>query len=252
MKKNVRHLLLVLITVVFLKPAFPQGELDSLLFNIKNFLDSAATLDIFNITDQQEIDYGNKIAAKFSEELTLTDVGLERIKQIGNSIVPFVERKIIKYNFYVIESQEINAFSMAGGHIWITSSLLNMVENDDELAFVIGHEIAHEDKKHNKKRVQLLVKAYEEGGETSEMLVMIVQTLATLPFSKYDEFEADEWGAFLSKRADFNLQGGITFFEKLSTKYNESGEKDFGYIFRTHPYTKERIQKLKDFIKRNS
>jgi len=227
-----------------------QEELDSLFIIGKDLLEIVG--DLTELTDEEEIDYGNQIAEQFNLQVSLTDENQSYVEKIGNKISKYVTRNKIPYKFRVIDDNNvINAYSMAGGNIWVTTALLNMVENEDELAFVIAHEIAHEDKKHNMRRVQLIFRAKQIGGEPAEFFAMVAQNLATLPFAKYQEFEADEWGAYLMHKAGYDKKGAIDFFKKLAKLGDEKGEKDLGYIFRTHPYTNDRIKILEKYIDKN-
>ncbi|MBN1634102.1 MAG: M48 family metallopeptidase [Ignavibacteria bacterium] len=250
MKKLIAKIILTLGLILILTPsAKPQEELDSLFIIGKDILELFGQMT--ELTDEQEIDYGDRIAAQFNQQVTITSQDQSKVERIGNKISGYVTRSVIPYKFRVIETDEVNAFSMAGGNIWVTTGLLNTVETDDELAFVIAHEISHEDKKHNMRRVQILFRAKEFGGEEAEYFTMIAQNLATMPFAKYQEFEADEWGAYLMHKAGYDTKGALDFFEKLSKLGSDEGEKDLGYIFRTHPFTKDRISNLKKYIKNN-
>lgn len=251
MKKLITKIILILGLVLLLTPdAKPQEDLDSLFILGKDLLEIFGSLT--ELTDEQEVEYGDKIAEQFNMQMNITSRNRDKVEKIGNMIVPFVNRSSIPYKFRVIDDNEtVNAFSLAGGNIWVTSGLLNAVENDDELAFVIAHEISHEDRKHNMRRVQILFRAKEFGGEEAEYFAMIAQNLATMPFAKYQEFEADEWGAYLMHKAGYDTKGAIDFFNKLAQISGDEGEKDLGYIFRTHPYTKDRISNLNKYIKNN-
>lgn len=250
MKKIITKIILTVGLILILTPvAKSQEELDSLFILGKDILEIFGQMT--ELTDEQEIDYGNRIAEQFNMQVTLTNRDQSKVESIGSDIAKNVSRTSIPYKFRIIESDEVNAFSMAGGNIWVTTGLLNAVGNDDELAFVIAHEISHEDKEHNMRRVQILFRAKEFGGEEAEYFAMIAQNLATMPFAKYQEFEADEWGAYLMNKTGYDTQGALDFFDKLSKISGDEGEKDLGYIFRTHPFTKDRIDNLKKYIKNN-
>lgn len=252
MNKSIFKILLPLILFFLIIPrARAQEELDSIFIIGKDLLEVIG--EMTELTDEEEIEYGDKIAEQFNLQLNLTDEKKSYVEKIGNNITKYVTRNKIQYKFRVIDDDNtVNAYSMAGGNIWVTTGLLNLVRNDDELAFVIAHEIAHEDKKHNMRRVQLVVRAKQIGGEPAEYFTMIAQNLATLPFSKYQEFEADEWGAYLMHKAGYDTKGAIDFFKKLAElEDGGEGEKDLGYIFRTHPYTSDRIKNLEKYIKKN-
>jgi len=252
MKTLIKKSILVLGFILFLSQGvYAQEDLDSLFKTGKDLLEIFGQMT--ELTDEEEVEYGDQIAEQFNLQLNITSTNHKKVEEIGNNIAGYVTRSSIPYKFRVISDDNlVNAFSMAGGNIWVTTGLLNAVETDDELAFVIAHEIAHEDKKHNMRRVQMIFRAKQIGGETAEYFAMVAQNLATMPFAKYQEFEADEWGAYLMNKAGYNTDGAINFFNKLAQLGDAEGEKDLGYIFRTHPYTNDRIRNLNKYIKNNS
>ena len=82
-----------------------------------------------------------------------------KVDRIGQRLVPFVRRGAIRYHFAVVDSPEINAFALPGGRVFVTNGMLGFVQSDDELASVIGHEMAHVDLRHCIERYQVALKA---------------------------------------------------------------------------------------------
>lgn len=239
--------LLLTLSVIFLftTASYAQFDLDSIFRFGKDVLDQLGNAT--ELTDEEETQYGDEIAAQYNNSITIVTKDQSKIERIGNKILKYVSRTGITYKFKVMETDEINAFSMAGGNIWVTTGLLNYIDNEDQLAFVIAHEIAHEDLKHNMKRVQMLFRVKQIGGSEAEYFAMIAQNLATMPFGKYQEYESDEAGVIWMKKAGYNAQAALDFFTKLSN-LDPDGEKDLGYIYRSHPYPGERKANLKKYI----
>ena len=150
------------------------------------------------LSDKEEMEYGDKIAAEFNSSVNLTDYQKSKIERIGNSLISFVERDAIVYKFRVIDTDVINAFAIAGGNVYVTSALIDFVDNEDELVFVIGHEIGHIDKKHSMQQVQYAAIGKDIAGPEGEFLASLAFSIINLPFNKYQEYEADESGAYLS------------------------------------------------------
>ena len=238
-------LLTLAIIFTFSTASFAQFDLDSLFKFGKDVMDQLGKAT--ELTDEEEIQYGDEIATQYNGTIELTTTDQAKVEKIGNKILKYITRTSIPFKFKIMVTDQINAFSMAGGNIWITSSLLKYVDNDDQLAFVIAHEIAHEDRKHNMRRIQLLFRAKQYGGSDAEYFAMIAQNLATMPFEKYQEYEADESGVIWMKQAGYNAQAALDFFTKLSN-LDPDGEKDLGYIYRSHPYPGERKNNIKKYV----
>ncbi|HHT9153292.1 MAG TPA: M48 family metalloprotease, partial [Candidatus Hypogeohydataceae bacterium YC40] len=107
--------------------------------------------------------------------------------------------------------ERINAFSGPGGYIYITRGLLKFVENQDELAGIIGHEIAHVCLRHAVKRLRDSNASLDSKEKLDELARFIV-------FQKYTaecEQEADKLGVIYTRKAGFDPNGLANFFERL-------------------------------------
>lgn len=252
--KNFKILLISIILFITCTNVRAQDDsLDSLLntiFKIGNELKN--DLNRFTeLSDKEEMEYGEKIAVEFNNSVNLTDYQKSKIERIGDKLIGFVERDAIVYKFRVIETEVINAFAIAGGNIYVTSALIDFVENEDELAFVIGHEIGHIDKKHSMQQVQYSALGKEIAGPEGEFLASLAFSIINLPFNKYQEYEADESGAYLSYKGGYDPYASLNFFVKLANRNKENKEEsdEFSDIFRTHPYSVDRKDHLNSFIK---
>jgi Zn-dependent protease with chaperone function len=194
----------------------------------------------------------------------------ERVQKITNRLV---ERAVQyrpdsqkwQWQVNVIESEEVNAFCMAGGKMAIYTGLLNKVQpTDDELAQVMGHEISHALANHTaeKMSVQILtniaiatvtvaaVAADRSGSQqqrnNNQQVVQNTAILAgaafvTLPNSRGAETEADKLGVELAAQAGYNPEASITLWEKMIAATGDNGKSDF---LRTHPSSPNRIEAL--------
>lgn len=201
------------------------------------------------VSTQEEIHIGDSLHRVLSKakEFTIAPnhAALPKVKRILNKLLPHTLRKDIPYKIYILEDDKnLNAFSLAGGHLYITSKLIDWVETEDELAFIIAHEIAHVDAKHVVRKVQKLKLGKEYFGEYGS-IVAGLQMLLSSPFGQLDEYNADKIGAIIAKEAGYNPRKGLAFFERMAKKerYDE-----YEKMFRTHPYSIERYQCLDDFI----
>ncbi|HEY5533705.1 MAG TPA: M48 family metallopeptidase [Ignavibacteria bacterium] len=252
MKYLKTFLLIFIISIPISRSTYAQ--LDSI---INMVLEQSSTLGpiLANLTllsDEDEMNYGDRIAEDFNKNVSIVTTGQARVEKAGGSMIKYVDRNIIKYKFRVIETDEINAFAIAGGNVYVTTALLDFVDNEDQLAFVIGHEIGHVDRKHSAIMVQGLALAYSLGGSEAEMIAGIAYNILSTPFTKYQEYDADQAGAYFSKKAGYDPYASLKFFDKLSVKMEEEQQRNnstnIDYIMRSHPWSKDRATRIKTYI----
>lgn len=150
----------------------------------------------------------------------------------------------------VFRSNEINAFALPGGKIGVYTGLLGVATTQDQLAAVLGHEIAHVAKRHGKQRVQQQLIAAGglqvlEGiiGDNPILMGAIgagAQYGVLLPFSRAHESEADLVGLDLMARAGFNPQGAVQLWQNMSKAGGSKGPE----LLSTHPSSDRRIKDL--------
>jgi len=99
------------------------------------------------LNERDEMKLGTQLHREVTKKYNLTDVGLDRVERIGQRCARASLRPNMLYRFHVIQSREINGFSLPGGHVYITTALLKLA-NDNELASVLAHEIGHYKKRH--------------------------------------------------------------------------------------------------------
>ena len=161
-----------------------------------------------------------------------------------------------KWEFKLVKDNQVNAFCMPGGKIVVYEGLLPLVASDDELAVVVGHEIAHAVAKHSNERMsQQLVAQYgstifgEALSTTRSAAMQVVgttifglgaQTLVMLPYSRTHEYEADYIGMILMTLAGYNSENTVSFWQKMSAG-NSGGTIEF---LSTHPSDAHRIAEL--------
>ena len=155
-----------------------------------------------------------------------------------------------RFNCTVFHSDEVNAFVLPGGYIFLTDAILNHCQrNEDQIAFIIAHEMGHVVKGHAFDRmvadhsIQVISKWIRVGG-----LIQTVAKQATLKFlstqySRDNEHEADNFGIRLAKAAGYDPKEAIGMFERLK----ELGEPDIPEYFSTHPAFDSRIARIKKY-----
>ena len=210
------------------------------------------------VTEEQEEEIGDQMFAYIQGSFTLIeeDTRLDQLKSILNKLTPYTERKGIKYEIHLIEDDDlINAFAIAGGHLFITTGILSWINTDDELAFIIGHEIGHVDLGHTVQHVKKSMTIqgwadYLELGDYADIIEQTQTVLAT-PFGQPDEYSSDQYGAYIASKAGYDPHKGKEFFKRLSaTEQDERDEipYDLDVWMRTHPYSDQRIICLDHYI----
>jgi predicted Zn-dependent protease len=194
-----------------------------------------------------------------------------RVETIGNKLADLVNVTPIPatygsenktpyaYKFFIVDDADINAFSLPGGFIYINKGLLNYVQSDDELAGVLGHEIAHAAHHHVAKlqreqsqlNTQMAIAALvsivarvpmsDTGNLLSGFQLVALQKVSG--FSQNAERDADHAGIILAKKGGYNPVGMLTFMERLARDQRNRPDVELG-IFRTHPPERDRADSM--------
>jgi len=140
------------------------------------------------------------------------------------------------------DDKTLNAFCAPGGYIYVYSGIIKFLKHEDDLAGVLGHEIAHADKRHV---VQQMVKQYGVQtlldvalGQNQNVLTQIGQQLVGLSFSRADETEADETSVTYLCATQYKANGCASFFLQLLSKGDAGNTPEF---LSTHPSPKNRV-----------
>lgn len=174
------------------------------------------------------------------------------INCISAAIISELERPYSdkEWDVEVFDSEDINAFAMPGGHIGVYTGILKVAENQDQLATVIGHEVAHVTRQHALNRVNremttqagvIAGSAVLGGGQaTGQLLSMGAQLGLSLPYGRAQESDADVVGLKYMAAAGFNPQQSIQLWKNMAKK-SKLGPAAF---LSTHPSGDTRIQDL--------
>lgn len=211
--------------------------------------------EVVFITTPMEVMLGKNTAMQVASRYSFVKdpKQVDKVTEIGEKLAKVSDRKDLKYHFAVVEDKEINAFTMPGGYIYVNSGLLDMVDNDDEIACVIGHEIGHVAARHIAKKLQtqlgydILMNVALQNASIRDMqqAINVTFNLIELGYSRKDELLADRLGAKYAYKAGYDPRAMITFLKKLK----EKDKSDMGPVFlRSHPYASQRIQMMEKEI----
>ncbi len=202
-------------------------------------------------TIKAEFSFGYEMAKEISNKYKLVKEPIT--VKIGTLLKTKLSTKH-RFNFYTIKSDEVNAFALPGGFIFVTSSLLEFCKFDeDAVVFVLAHEMGHVIKGHTLN--SLLAQYSVNALSTILRTTGLVQNAAKQLFAKYlitnysreNEFEADRAALKIMKLLDFNTNAAKTFFVKLQAK--ESDSSFIPSYFATHPPLKDRVKNVEEFVK---
>jgi len=192
---------------------------------------------------------------------------LQRVRTIANRlIVPTVtfrtDAASWKWEVNVQDSAEVNAYCMPGGKIMVFKGLISKLNaTDDELAAVMGHEIAHALREHGRERmseayvqqigmfglaalVGATAKDEQKAAATMEIASLVTTIGLTLPHSREQEREADRMGLELAARAGYDPQAAVSLWRKMTAA---GGAKQPEFLS-THPSGESRISDLQGLI----
>jgi predicted Zn-dependent protease len=212
------------------------------------------------VPTSQEVAIGQAMAQEIANtEKTLPDSAWQAyLTEVGQRLVAVCDRKDIEYHFTVIESEQINAFAAPGGFVYFYTGLLQMMENEAELAAVMAHEISHVVARHGAKRLQAAMGvslAYElvfgeNSSQTLQTAVGVGMSLLFAGYSRENEREADDFGATYMIRAGYDPTAMETMFGKLAASGTE--QNAFEKLVSSHPETQERIRNTKAAVARQT
>ena len=162
------------------------------------------------------------------------------------------DRPGIRYRVKVLDDpQQVNAFAVPGGYLYVYSGLLLVLEDEAELAGVLAHEIGHIVGRHSANqlaaRLGMDILTRLALGEDPHRIGQIATQLSSARFSRDDEREADAFGVRYAIAAGYDPHGLLRFFTKLK-KLKTRRPSDIEKLFASHPPTSERIRRIEHLI----
>ncbi len=211
-----------------------------------------------NMTPDEEIMMGIKYAPEMANQHggLHPDTQLQSfVDQIGKKLVDnsMARETPYKYEFHLLrDEQTVNAFALPGGQIFITYALLSKLQNEDQVAGVLGHEIGHVLGKHSAERVanssmwQTISTGAEVGGGAGSAVNAIGQNIL-LGNGRDDELESDDLGVLFMIKSGYDPYQMIGVMQILKAASGGSSQPEFQS---THPDPENRITHIKESIKK--
>jgi predicted Zn-dependent protease len=201
-----------------------------------------------------EIRLGRDLAAALLERIPLVEENAttQFAAQIGCWLAENVKEKKLPFSFRVTAEREPKALALPGGPVFMSWPLLEMCQSQrDEIAFLLGHEMAHIVRRHTLDRIvkdaalSLLLRQSSGRNAASAWLSRAGQQLLGCAYSKDDEFEADVFAAALVGAAGGDALAGERLLEKLAQLTSVESVGIGGDYFATHPPLMERVASLR-------
>ncbi len=218
-----------------------------------------------SFSDADEIELGKGVSARILHETPeLNNPNLwEYVSYIGATLAQVSPRGGLTYYFVILDSDEVNAFSVPGGFIFITRGAIEFCSNEAELAAILAHELGHVSMRHavrslDKAKYRFMMKDAlaeldEQQPERAEAFKKLVEELTAIgddfyaytrnPYNQVMEKEADRESLIYLARAGYNPHAAITLLERFRDVFGDS--KTLGKCMSSHPTPSERISTMK-------
>ena len=217
-------------------------------------------LSACGISTDDEVAIGKENATKIEQQLPLVQdpVAVAYLDSLGQAIASRADERGLTWRFRLVDSDEVNAFALPGGFIYINRGLVARAESLSELAGVLGHEIGHVTMRHSAKQME---KAQRTGvgvtllctltnvcdNSIGRVAVQAGGSALMAKFSRADELEADSVAVHYVADAGYDPDGIPTMFRNLMQERSRRPDV-VGAWFGTHPLEEDRVQQAERLI----
>ena len=213
------------------------------------------------VSTQQEVALGADYSAQINRQMPMLNdqATLSYVNQLGSQLAAIADPRGIRYHFYVVNSDVVNAFALPGGYVYVNRGIIERADNVSELAGVLAHEIGHVAERHSIEQLQRAQNANLGlnvlygvllGRAPSGVEQAGIQVGGSAVFAGYTrdaEREADRVGVAYLVRGGYNPNGLATFFEELLSLQQRQPSRVEQW-FSTHPTTQERVANARAII----
>lgn len=194
---------------------------------------------------------------KKAEQLSNDPAYTSRVDRVAPGIIRAAGGTPSEWEVQVFASKDLNAFALPGGKIGFYTGILDLMDNDDQIAAVMGHEVAHVNFNHSGQRygrtaatsaglqvAQVALGSGQTGQVAAQALGLGAQYGVILPFSRQHELEADRYGLRYMNKAGYEMDEAVRFWQKMSAQ-KSGAQPEF---MSTHPSDDTRITQLQNEI----
>ena len=222
---------------------------------------------VFSITIKEEEEMSRQMMAMIYRHLNVIDdpVLTPYVNKIGNRILATLPKQPFNYQFHVIDEDIYNAFATPAGHIFVYTGLLNAMETEEELAGIMGHEVAHVYCRHISQKIERSKKirmatlagmaagvllgmgGAAEAGNAVRMGSSAAGQSAELSYSRENEMQADLFGVEFLTKSNYSAAGLLEILKKIRSKTWFGSDQIPTYLM-THPAVEDRIAFLTSWL----
>ncbi|MBN2181870.1 MAG: M48 family metalloprotease [Sedimentisphaerales bacterium] len=206
-----------------------------------------------------ENEVGRDLAREIRNQLEpdSDETTIQLLNEIGSNLAGCVANKLRTFSFEVVKSAEPNAFALPGGFIFVTRPLVELCDwNRDELAFILGHEMAHVIREHAIKRivsnsaVNVASCAVPIRGQISGWLRKVGVKFLESAYSQEIESQADRLGVRLVAAAGYDVRASVRLLGRLNELALSERQFRIGSYFSSHPAFEERINDINRLLQK--
>ena len=208
----------------------------------------------FTFTDAEERQLGAEISARLREKYgVVQDPAVHKyVTLVGSVLASSSSRPALQWTFVVLDTDGVNAFAAPGGFVHVTRGALALIQNEAELADVLGHEIGHVTQKHTINAIKKSKIGSDAAGAATrsalleQAINMGYEFTLENKYDRNDENDADKVGLGLADKAGYSAAGLSAFLTRLADR--NKGLKDRSGVFASHPEMKARLDDQSKYI----
>jgi predicted Zn-dependent protease len=216
------------------------------------------------LSPKEETELGERFLASISSQYEFADYPyiMQYMNELGAYIGTHIEVPYFPLKFYVIKDSTVNAFAAPAGHVFFFSGLIGILDDADELASILAHELGHVSARHLSSRIDRsqkiglatlagMLAGILVGGEVGGALMtgsVAAGVQAELGYSREDERQADQLGFKYTQLSGFNPAGMLTALQKIQRE-NWYGSQEIPAYLLTHPGAPERMATIESMLR---
>lgn len=223
--------------------------------------------EVYGITIKEEEELSRRMLTAIYNQAEIIDdpAIVSYVNDIGKRILATLPEQPFQYHFHVIKEDVYNAFATPAGHIFVYSGLIDAMDEEEELAGILGHEIAHVYCRHISQKIErqkklgwatlagiaagilLGVGGATEASQAITMGAPAAAQSAELSYSRDDEMQADQFGLKFITEAGYSAQGLLKILKKIRSKTWFGSDQVPTYLM-THPAVEDRISYITSWL----
>lgn len=203
------------------------------------------------VTVGEEMEVGDQIYDECVTNYTFIESGAEltKLKSILKKLTSKIDNPVgFTYQVYLLDSDMLNAFT-AGGKIFFTTEMIRFCVSDDEIACIMGHEIAHNELGHIRDHIKRAKTANAFFGEGIGSVTTFLGKLLSTPFNQINEAHCDMVGIDLARAAGYDACQNANLWSRMNE--NEGEYSQVNTIFSSHPYSGKRADCSREHLRLN-